>query len=292
MRPAKANLKLMKEASMDGSPLSSEFWSWVRETWSWVGETHSKNPDIFALLAILIAALLAFIAASTAAWAALRQAKIARLRHEEQTEADLQRRITENFTKAVDQLGSDKLQVRLDGIYTLERILHERISRKSKSWKSRESEPNQWYWPVMETLTGFVRERARWKEEQVRRKSKDTTIPKPPTDVAAVLTVIMNRDPESRKHEQSKNWTLDFTSTDLRGAALAEAHLEGAALAEAHLERADLENASVGLTLATGRLPENFPKGWDTPPPGWELFDDESRTRLRRSGTPPSPHPQ
>jgi hypothetical protein len=64
---------------MDGSPLSSEFWSWVRETWSWVWETHSKNPDIFALLAILIAALLAFIAASTAAWAALRQAKIAGL---------------------------------------------------------------------------------------------------------------------------------------------------------------------------------------------------------------------
>jgi hypothetical protein len=34
---------------MDGSPLSSEFWSWVRETWSWVWETHSKNPDILGL---------------------------------------------------------------------------------------------------------------------------------------------------------------------------------------------------------------------------------------------------
>ena len=46
------------------------------------------------------------------AWAALRQAKIARLRHEEQTKADLQRRITENIARAVERLGSDKLQVR------------------------------------------------------------------------------------------------------------------------------------------------------------------------------------
>ena len=63
----------------------------------------------------------------------MRQAEIARLRHEEQTKADLQRRITESFTKAIEHLGSDNLQVRLGGIYTLERI-------------SRESELD--YWPV------------------------------------------------------------------------------------------------------------------------------------------------
>jgi hypothetical protein len=33
--------------------------------------------------------------------------------------------IIESFTKAVEQLGSDKLQVRLGGIYTLERITRE-----------------------------------------------------------------------------------------------------------------------------------------------------------------------
>ena len=137
------------------------------------------------------------IAASVVAWAALKQAKIAnrnaetamrqaeiaRLRHEEQTKADLQRRITESFTKAIEHLGSDNLQVRLGGIYTLERI-------------SRESELD--YWPVMETLTGFVRERARWKDEM-------SALPRidvhhghgPPTDIAAaVLTVINRRDPE------------------------------------------------------------------------------------------------
>src|SRR6478752_5395583 len=38
------------------------------------------------------------------------------------TEADRQRRITDSFLKAVEQLGSDKMPVRVGGIYTLERI--------------------------------------------------------------------------------------------------------------------------------------------------------------------------
>ena len=63
-----------------------------------------------------------------AAWVGLGQLNTARRRHEAQTEADLQRRITENYTKAVEQLGSDKLQVRPGGIYTLERISKEIVS--------------------------------------------------------------------------------------------------------------------------------------------------------------------
>ena len=133
---------------MEVSPLS---------IWSSMWDGYRANREHLIPLATLIAA-------SVVAWAALKQAKIAnrnaetamrqaeiaRLRHEEQTKADLQRRITESFTKAIEHLGSDNLQVRLGGIYTLERI-------------SRESELD--YWPVMETLTGFVRERARWKDE-------------------------------------------------------------------------------------------------------------------------------
>jgi hypothetical protein len=47
-------------------------------------------------------------------------------RHLAQTKADTERRITESFSKAIEQLGSDKLEVRLGGIYTLERIACER----------------------------------------------------------------------------------------------------------------------------------------------------------------------
>ena len=53
--------------------------------------------------------------------------------------------------KAVEQLGSDKLEVRLGGIYSLERI-------------SKESPDD--YWTVMENLTAFVRERSRRNEAE------------------------------------------------------------------------------------------------------------------------------
>jgi hypothetical protein len=85
--------------------------------------------------------------------AALQQAEVARqqattaqLRHEEQVKADRERRITDNFTpRAVEQLGNDKLETRLGAIYALERI-------------ARESPTD--HWPIMETLTAYVRERA------------------------------------------------------------------------------------------------------------------------------------
>jgi hypothetical protein len=89
--------------------------------------------------------------AALLAWAALRQAQTASERHQEQTNADRQRRITESFAKAVEQLGSDKLEVRLGGLYSVERI-------------SKESPDD--YWTVMENLTAFVRERSRRNEAE------------------------------------------------------------------------------------------------------------------------------
>lgn len=169
------------------------------------------------------------------AWAALKQAKTARERHQKQTKADTQRRITESYAKAVEQLGSGKPEVSLGGIYTLERI-------------SRESKLD--YWPIMETLTAFVRVRAPWKAEKMA--SRQLAIgfdqPKPPlhpppADIEAVLAVIRRRDAKSRKREQVNEWRLDLTETDLRKAFLHKAHLEGADLRGTHLEGANLSKA-------------------------------------------------
>jgi hypothetical protein len=51
------------------------------------------------------------------------------------------RQITERYTRAVEQLGSDKLELRLGAIYALERI-------------ARDSERD--HWPIMEILTAYV----------------------------------------------------------------------------------------------------------------------------------------
>ena len=63
-------------------------------------------------------------------------AAVALVRHFAQTDADRQRRITESFAKAVEQLGSDKLEVRLGGIYSLERRSEQNREREvAKKWR-------------------------------------------------------------------------------------------------------------------------------------------------------------
>ena len=167
-------------------------------------------------------------------------AAVALVRHFAQTDADRQRRITESFSKAVEQLGSDKLEVRLGGIYSLERI-------------SKESPDD--YWTVMENLTAFARERSRRNEQRVERRAYflwqeagrpdgraddfwtaaawEEGLGEPATDIAAVLTVIMRRSEQSREREGANYWHLDLSGAILKRYDLDGAHLGGAILRDA-----------------------------------------------------------
>jgi len=155
--------------------------------------------------------------------------------------------ITERFTRAVDQLGAidqlgkPALEIRLGGIYALERI-------------SKESEDD--YWPIMEILTAYVRKNSSGEaveNKKVTRLSMDiqanesTTI-KVPTirtislDIQAIITVIGKRKYSFNNGESTH---LNLRMTHLINADLEGAHLEGADLQEAHLEGADLQGANI-----------------------------------------------
>ena len=232
-------------------------------SWLWV-----NRDEIVRLLTLIGGAIGIYFlairtrAADRTARAALDQAKVAADqaktaadRHEEQTKADRERRITESFAKAVEQLGSDKLETRLGAIYTLERI-------------SQESERE--YWPIMETLTAYVREHAPWPPRQAlanplvelqgssagERAGESTSAEKPEnateqasiqvrpaTDIQAILTVLGRRDEKARKQDEAEKRYLDLARTNLRCAFLVEAHLEGAWLRGAHLAGANLLGA-------------------------------------------------
>ena len=203
--------------------------------WIWTGYVANRDH---------IVPIATFLGAGAIAWAALRQAKTATLRHAEQTRADRERRITESFAVAGEQLGSDKLETRLVGIYTLERI-------------SQESDRE--YWPIMETLTAFVRERAPWPQRQAVAQSgrlpgssagepaneaePASVKARPKTDIQAILTVLGRRDEKARERDQAAGRSLDLAATDLQGADLRLAYLEGADLRLAYLEGADLREA-------------------------------------------------
>lgn len=155
-------------------------------------------------------------------------AGVALMRHFAATDADRQRRITESYSKAVEQLSSDKIEQRLGGIYTLERI-------------SRESEND--YWTIMETLTAFVRERTRGQRPAA--ESAEVTDNGPQTDIAAVLTVIHRRSQKMREREKREGWRLDLREANLFGASLHGADLTNAVLIGANLTRAHLIRANL-----------------------------------------------
>ena len=158
--------------------------------------------------------------------------------------------ITERFTWAVDQLGAidqsrnPAIEIRLGGIYALERI-------------STESEKD--YWPIMEILTAYVRKNSsidnRLKENSMTSKvismviqtnknakkeySKERNIP---LDIQAILTVIGRRK-NYLNYGESNHLNLEMAY--LQGADLKDAHLEGANLIDVHLEGADLTGTNL-----------------------------------------------
>jgi hypothetical protein len=218
-----------------------------RELWSWWGCYREDVVPLATLLGGLVGLWLLYIrtrATDRTARAALDQAKVAAdqaktaaERHEDQTRADRERRISESFAKAVEQLGSDKLETRLGAIYTLERI-------------SQEKESEREYRPIMETLTAYVRERVR----SLAVYSPPPVVPpltrmvldhqtRPATDIQAILTVLGRRDEQARKRDEAEKRYLDLAETDLRGANLKGARLERIKLSAARLEAANLSGA-------------------------------------------------
>jgi hypothetical protein len=146
--------------------------------------------------------------------------------------------ITERFNKAIDHLGSDKLDLRLGGIYALERIA-------KNSNDDRDT--------IAEILAAFVRQRSPWPPSQPGQYRDDFPIRQQPPlrtrapDIQAALTVL-GRGGFTRQGTLQ----LDLAAVDLRRAALDGAHLEGASLREAHLEGARLVGAHLDGAFLNG----------------------------------------
>jgi hypothetical protein len=126
---------------------------------------------------------------------------------------------TERYARAMSLLGDDKIEVRLGGIYALERLARE---------SSRD------HGPIMEVLSAYIREHAAWNYSE--------TVPaRPRADMQAILTVI------SRRHApfDPSEGHIDLHGTALSRAYLPWAHLERAFLYEANLDGAMLQNANL-----------------------------------------------
>lgn len=141
-----------------------------------------------------------------------------------------QGQITDRYTKSIEQLGSDKAEVRLGGIYALERLMAD-SSRDRRT--------------IIDVLAAYVRTHAQ---------------DRPPTgssplrlavDVQAALTVI------ARNRFPGLSETVDLTSADLHAKnldrlSLPRVNLHDANLSGVHLIGADLTDANLSAADLTG----------------------------------------
>lgn len=205
--------------------------------------------------------------------------------------------ITERFTRAIDQIGSRELDVRLGGIYALERIARD----------SGDDHPQ-----VVEVLTAFVREHTREPSNSTVARPDPATIdpkveaihaleriaigdeaprageagespagegptepPPPACDVQAAMSVLGRRDRSRDRPEVELNLVgtrlsgvvlrgdqvhlerAQLSCSHLEDAILVGAHLEGAMLADAYLTDAHLNEAHLENALLIGAHLDN-----------------------------------
>jgi hypothetical protein len=152
--------------------------------------------------------------------------------------------VTDRYAKAVEQLGSDKLDVRIGGIYALERV--------ACDWAR--DHPT-----VMEVLTAFVRERSL---EQWSRPADDVPGTRP--DIQAALTVIGRRT--TSYDREPRVLSINLAGAELPGANLTGANLWDVNLSRANLTGAHLDGAILGggahLDGAHWPVDAVVPQGW------------------------------
>ena len=142
-----------------------------------------------------------------------------------------QGQVTDRFTKAIDQLGSDRREVRIGGIYALERIMND--SERDQS-------------SIVEILAAYIRGHAPRASLATTGDVQGNVQPsirpdkiRPPTDVAGTISVL-GRRPKGRQERG-----IDLKETDLRGAYMVRADLHLAVLTDADLSGADMREINL-----------------------------------------------
>ncbi len=139
------------------------------------------------------------------------------------------KQVTERFSKAIEHLGSDKIDIRLGGIYALEQIAID--------------SPDKYHWTIVEILSAFIR------------KKRPLDSKKPVgIDIQAVLNVLGRRkveqDPQGKYINLRKVNLIgvEIQSTNLNRANLKRVDLSGANLNSASLKDAILDYANLRET--------------------------------------------
>jgi hypothetical protein len=184
------------------------------------------------------------------AYVALRRLRV----NEAELQVSREGQVTERFTRAVEQLGASSADVRIGGIYALERI-----ARNSPTDRD----------AVIAIVSAFVRGHAPWPVLETvsvtpeRDKTAIATLATRTNDVQSAVTVL-GRVPRTAETEpprltlvdlrRARMWGLNFDGALFGISSLWGARLAGCSLVEADLGDCDLRDADLSGADLTGAM--------------------------------------
>ena len=202
------------------------------ELLTWAYWEQGKRSEILRNLGLLVAAVVGVgfaiwraITGHLQAKASLAQARTAESGH-----------ITDRFTRAIDQLGSEQLPVRLGAIYAL--------------WRLAEDWPDQFTTTVVDVLCAFARNPPHPEQVGVEARADvdiDDNSPAVPVvrpDVQAILDLIGAKSAKYRELLPD-GYRLNLSGAFLRRAQLADTKLDRAIFDDANLTQAQLRGADL-----------------------------------------------
>ena len=156
-----------------------------------------------------------------------------------QIQVSKEAQLTERFTRTVEQLGNDKSDIRIGGIYGLERVAKDSATERE---------------PIAEILATYIQTHAPWPAQDSPNHATPNTSPESPLnklpslrtrapDIHAAITVLGRRSGVNVGTRRLKLYSVDLRKGNLQGANLRRADLRGSNLQEAYLLEANLEEA-------------------------------------------------
>jgi uncharacterized protein YjbI with pentapeptide repeats len=205
-----------------------------------VARTNAEN-DVRDL-GLRIATGVGALAAAIVAWGRLEMSRAQHKRDDHEQLREDRRQQTERFGRAVEQLGSERIEIRLGGVYSLEQLYADASQERRV---------------IAEVLVAFLR--ANVPPHRAVPDVASELRPAPWTsDIDGVLRVLRRLDPAPAGGLYLPRIDLSVGGryrADLSGATFDDANLvgadlrlvqaEGASLTRARLQRADLTNASL-----------------------------------------------
>ena len=153
-----------------------------------------------------------------------------------------QGQVTDRYTAAINQLGSQVLDIRLGGIYALQSVMND----------SPPEQPS-----IVNVLSAFIRDHPPGRATPTKTTVSFTTPSDPPTDISAALSVLYGRDTRFDDGSVIDLAGTNLADVNLEGANLSKANLIGANLTGTDLSGADLQGADLEYVDASGSVMGN-----------------------------------